>query len=365
MKKLLLLCILVALSLPHVGAQTPDENGRFSVLSGRYGLEVPEGWIANYEAVVPDIQIFNTEILTIVDSEATLEIARDPNYDLTAQGLPGAIIFGVSWPSIFLESQNVTLQTLADSLKGSFTDVQEENLTGETHSGIILTGTMANTFHEIHLLVDKSDNIFIVWGVSDESHQPALQEALDSLIIENIPFFKLIDPTRLAMPVDLINQQVKVDLPYGWWVIDTGETGIVTMPELRGGFLQALSSGQMQGVSGVFLMAEIDSKANLPEGSFNPDGGLNAEVFAQNASLNNLMNSDDIRLVTVEPMTTDQNENGVKMEMEIAQQGIYATALFLEAGENYVMLLAASATNQFNDYRPVIEAIFKTARITE
>lgn len=373
MKAIRCLSLLVLLMLPVMRLQAQSvTSARFFTASTRYSVAQPEGWVGTTDPIVPSIQVFESENLTLADSQATLDWARrQPNFDPFVTPPPGAMVIGVAWPTAFMSllemDTSMVMEMVLASLVG---DIERKEYRSETLSGqqAIIEMASQGVYAQFLVLLDKSDNLLLLLSVSNAALRAETEAIIESLDYQTFPYFDLLDPATITMPTEIVPDMLQIQLPEGWWVMDTGEdAGIIAVPELSLAFFQALSNAELTGTTGLFMMAVVESKADLPPAAIEADGRFNPDVVTQyiRISVAAGMLGENVEIKETRPWVSEQTgERGVLVELQTSEiNGMHMSILILDAGADFVELISASPADQWGDFSPILYAIYETAEV--
>lgn len=224
---IMLIIFLIGVCVPVTVAQ--EEEATITSLSGHYSLMSPTGFITTTEPIVEEIQgLLPTEAITIADSEATLTLVQDDDFDLfddETEAFEGVVVLSTGWPAGLLTAANLSLETF----RSSFTDnaieegfeVEESTLElkGIKAIRLLMTKPERPNVGVLQLGLDEADNLYLQLGVASITRQAEIEAILDSLTAYSFTEESILAPESYDVPVEFFADTVVADVPLGWWVI--------------------------------------------------------------------------------------------------------------------------------------------------
>ncbi|MCD4687594.1 MAG: hypothetical protein K8S97_16830, partial [Anaerolineae bacterium] len=246
-----LFCLFISLLMitfvtPSVAQE--DDTQLASPRSGRYTLAIPETWQMSTKPLLSETQaIFPSESLVIADTQATADSLFSQsqvsiNDFLGSQlALEGAIILGHATPGFVEITDNDTtsgIESATEIATGIANEFDPEpTITThqyQDHSATITAFRLTdNVEGRLLTLIDRQGNLLLLIAVSDRVHLAEVDTALQTLQYREFAVDELLNPSALEAHIELITESLTVEIPRGWWVLDT-LTYTVFSPAIHG-----------------------------------------------------------------------------------------------------------------------------------
>lgn len=364
------------------GTPTPQPIVPLAVRSGRYAMTVPTGWYASLEPLFANLQVLPSEVMTLADSEATVNaLAEDSEFNtLEINNLEGAILLATIWPGNLLTGNALTGDTFeadfAAQLTDQYTDTLREAVELRGIEGRRYTYTAEGGVHSwVYFLNDPNGHLMMIFAASDDAHQADITTTLDSLTYFAFSADDLLNLEAARYPVTVIPGVVAIEIPLGWWILpgDGSLQAVASSPQTVE-FAGPVFSNASGEVGIVIVALQVNRPAidlSTPTGDATPSAPITAEEIAtEMATL--IFNTESSRVQSVAAWQNEAPEDDpdatpfsgwlIELTTDLGNKAVFVYVLMVEDGDKLNVLGAITDAENAPDYAPLIESIFATTQ---
>ncbi len=371
---ILLLVATIGLPASHPAAAQDTADSRVQPYSQRYSLEVPAGWVVNPNEVWGLEGTFVGEILTVGDTEESLNAlaSPDPNaipigQTLLANIFPTILAFmgaaeipeNPTGEQVFVELLGETGYADADKFEvNGRPAVQVDGYLGSPYENAAFSGQT--------MVVDGALIYFIIYAAQDEAGLQAMEDIAATVQINPVDSALAYDATRLGTrsPMRLSDGTLEMSLNYGWMVMASGQGQVESLTVVADPERELTPFFSASGVmpNGLFIQV-----TNQPYDYIFGTADFEVTLDDRNSVLGQaLADVGGNPVLGAEEFTID-GALAVRLEATESLDGTFNSSIILvDDGQAMTTLrFTAPAADWDTVYKPLIDALIASIRIHE
>lgn len=365
-KKVVVLGLVISLLISVLPVFSANEQ-LVTPMSQRYSLTVSSEVHVSTRAILPDLQmLFPLEILTLADSEQSVENAETIPWSEfeRVQSFEGWALGLTVWPQALLAIGGMDIETLQETF---FTDLAAVS---ETHPVTLHNGEVMNLYTSgqaginflFFLTTDTPGNVYLGMGVAEDNYLPMIQKMLATLKMREFTEAELYTTTPLPMTFEIMPGELALDLPSGWWVLDS-DGQRMALPFLEQAFFQSLNGDRESG-TGAFLMIMPLDESDITADVYDAEGNFDPKALLASAGTS-FMDVGELELIGSAVWQSSFKLTGAAFEFVMADGSLQGMIVVVETGGNLHMAFAAASTPLWEQIQPTYRAMLDTLRVVK